>query len=98
MVAEDSMEQLKEGLSRNRYILNTSNNQAIFEALKTKPCVQEIWLDVEGVIHLISQDAAASQREVMEAVTQSGGLLKHFGEEQVRLEDIYRKTIGLGED
>jgi ABC-2 type transport system ATP-binding protein len=97
-VAEDTMEQLKRGLAQNRYVLNTSNNQATLEVLKTKPSVQEIWLDAEGVIHLISQDATALQKEVMEAVAQNSLLLKYFGEEQVKLEDIYRKTIGLSGD
>jgi hypothetical protein len=35
---------------------------------------------------------------VMEAVTKTGSLLKNFGEEQVKLEDIYRSTMEQGKD
>ncbi len=97
-VAEDSMEHLRKRLFQNRYVLNTSNNEAVLEIMKTKPCVQEIWLDAKGIIHLISEDAATLQREVWDAIAQRGILLKNFGEEQVKLEEVYRKTIGLGKD
>jgi hypothetical protein len=52
----------------------------------------------DGVIHISSPDMGQLQSVVMEAVTKTGSLLKYFGEEQVKLEDIYRSTMEQGKD
>lgn len=93
-VAENSMAALKEEISLNRYVLNTSSNEAVMKALQGKPDVEELRLDDKGVIHLSSPDMAKLQVVVMEAIVKSGAVLKYFGEEQVKLEDIYRSQMG----
>ena len=98
MVAEDSLKAMKEEISLNRFALNTSNNEAVMKALQGHPSIQEMKLGNDGVIHISSQDMGKLQSAVMEAVTKTGSLLKNFGEEQVKLEDIYRSTMEQGKD
>lgn len=98
MVAEDSLKAMKEEISLNRFALNTSNNEAVMKALQGHPSIQEMKLGNDGVIHISSQDMGKLQSAVMEAVTKTGSLLKYFGEEQVKLEDIYRSTMEQGKD
>jgi ABC-2 type transport system ATP-binding protein len=98
MVAEDSLKAMKEEISLNRFALNTSNNEAVMKALQGHPSIQEMKLGNDGVIHISSQDMGKLQSAVMEAATKTGSLLKNFGEEQVKLEDIYRSTMEQGKD
>jgi ABC-2 type transport system ATP-binding protein len=97
-LAEDSVKVMKEEIALNRYVLNTSNNEAVMKALQGQPSIQEMKLRNDGVIHISSQDMGKLQSAVMEAVTKTGSLLKYFGEEQVKLEDIYRSTMDQGKD
>ncbi len=97
-VAEDSVKDMKEEMALNRYVLNTSNNEAVLKALEGHPCIQQMERAADGVIHISSPDMAKLQVAVMEAVTKTGSLLKTFGEEQVRLEDIYRSTMDQGRE
>ena len=97
-VAEDSIKDMKEDMALNRYVLNTSNNEAVMKALQGHASIQEIKSGTDGVIHISSPDMGKLQVAVMEAVTKTGSLLKTFGEEQVKLEDIYRSTMEQGKD
>lgn len=97
-LAEDSVKVMKEEIALNRYVLNTSNNEVVMKALQGHPSIQEMKLGNDGVIHISSQDMGKLQSAVMEAVTKTGSLLKYFGEEQVKLEDIYRSTMDQGKD
>ncbi|MDY6833277.1 MAG: ABC transporter ATP-binding protein [Chloroflexota bacterium] len=92
-VVEDSVQQLKQSLLPNRYVLTTSNNDVVLQALLRKPGIQEAWLD-EGVIYIRGDNMSILQRVVMETVLQCDAVLKHFGEEQVKLEDVYCRTVG----
>ncbi|MBN2098253.1 MAG: ABC transporter ATP-binding protein [Dehalococcoidia bacterium] len=97
-VAEDSVKVMKEEIALNRYVLNTSNNKAVMKALQGHAAIQRMELDNDGSIHISSPDMGQLQSAVMEAVTKTGSLLKYFGEEQVKLEDIYRSTMDQGKD
>ncbi len=97
-VAEDSVKVMKEERSLNRYVLNTSNNEAVMKALQGHASIREMNLGNDGVIRISSPDMAQLQSAVMAAVTKTGSLLKNFGEEQVKLEDIYRSTMDQGKD
>jgi ABC-2 type transport system ATP-binding protein len=97
-LAEDSVKTMKEEISLNRYVLNTSNNEAVMKALQGNSSILEMKQGHDGVIHISSQDMGKLQVAVMEAVTKTGSLLKYFGEEQVKLEDIYRSTMDQGKD
>ena len=93
IIAEDSMENLKKAYSKNRYVLKTSNNEAILEAMKEKALIHDSWLDAEGFVHLLTEDGEALKREGVQVISQSGELLEHFSEEEITLEAIYRKAI-----
>ncbi len=97
-VAEDSVKVMKEEISLNRYVLNTSNNQAVMKALQGHASILEMKLGNDGAIHISSPDMGQLQSAVMEVVTKTGSLLKYFGEEQVKPEDIYRSTMDQGKD
>jgi len=97
-VAEDSVKVMKDERSLNRFVLNTSNNEAVMKALQGHASIQEMKLGDDGVIHISSPDMRQLQSAVMAAVTKTGSLLKNFGEEQVKLEDIYRSTMDQGKD
>ena len=97
-VAEDSVKVMKEEISLNRYVLNTSNNQAVMKALQGHASILEMKMGNDGAIHISSPDMGQLQSAVMEVVTKTGSLLKYFGEEQVKLEDIYRSTMDQGKD
>jgi len=93
-VIEDTVQQLKQDMSLNHYVLNTTNNEFVFKELQGKDSVQEITLDNDGIIHLLSDDMSVLQAVVMETVIRGEAMIKYFGKEQVKLEDIYRKTVG----
>jgi ABC-2 type transport system ATP-binding protein len=95
IAAEDSMEHLKKIFSQNHYLLKTSSNESVLEAMKTKAYLQESWLGADGFIHLISEDSTALKQGVMEALSQTRVLLEHFSQEEVTLESIYRRTMGI---
>jgi len=95
IAAEDSMEHLKKIFSQNHYLLKTSSNESVLEAMKTKAYLQESWLGADGFIHLISEDNTALKQGVMEALSQTRVLLEHFSQEEVTLESIYRRTMGI---
>lgn len=95
VLAEDTMENLKKAYSKNRYVLKSSDGEAVLGAIKTRRLVSESWLDDEGFIHLVSEDGAALKRGVVEVINVTGALLDHFSEEEVTLESIYRKEMGL---
>jgi len=97
-VAEDSVRAMKEEIALNRYVLNTSDNEAVMKALQGHASIEEMKLGNDGAIHISSADMGQLQSAVMEAVTKTGSLLKYFGEEQVKLEDIYRSTMDQGKD
>jgi ABC-2 type transport system ATP-binding protein len=95
IAAEDSMEHLRKIFSQNHYLLKTSRNESVLEAMKTKAYLQESWLGADGFIHLISEDSTALKQGVMEAISQTMVLLEHFSQEEVTLESIYRRTMGI---
>ena len=97
VLAEDSMQNLKKAYARNRYLLKTSDNEAILEAVRieARSLILDSWLDGEGFVHLVSEDSVALKQELVKALYQAGALLEHFSEEEVSLETIYRKEMGL---
>jgi ABC-2 type transport system ATP-binding protein len=95
IVVEGKMAELRKRFSGNHFLLKTSHNEAILEAMRDKGLVREGWIDNEGFIHLISDERTALRREVVEAVAQIGAELEHFSEERASLQDIYRKTMGM---
>ena len=95
-VAEDSVKVMKEEIALDRYVLNTSNNQAVMKALEGQASIQDMKLGDDGAIHISSPDMDRLQSAVMRAVTNTGSRLRYFGEEQVKLEDIYRSTMDQG--
>ena len=98
VVSESGVEVLKGAMTLDRYVLHASNSEALAEALRGVECVQEVRLGSDGVIHITSQDMGMLQVAVLEAVVRCGAVVKHFGEEQVRLEDVYRDTMAEERD
>lgn len=92
-VAEDSISNLKRKAALDHYILNTTDNRIMIEALRGAACVRDARIDADGAIHLTSDDLAALQSSIIQALTRHGVLMKHFGEEQVSLQDVYFKTM-----
>ncbi|RLC94531.1 MAG: ABC transporter ATP-binding protein [Chloroflexi bacterium] len=97
VVAEDSMQNLKEAYSKDRYVLKTSDNGAVLDAIKarTRSLISDSWIDEGGFIHLVSQDGVSLKRQVVEVIRERGALLDHFSQEEVTLETIYRRKMGL---
>jgi ABC-type multidrug transport system ATPase subunit len=98
VLAEDTMENLKKAYSRNRYVLRTSHNEKVMEAVKRRAPVSESWLDGDGFIHLVSEDGDALKKQLVYALNETGILLEHFSEAEVTLETIYRKEMGLDQE
>ncbi len=94
IVTEDSLRSLKQKVTSNRYVIRVSRRKAVLQALQDKDCVQEIFVDDEGTIHLTSPDFVLLQAKVIEAVTQTGADIEYFGKEQASLQDVYRRTMG----
>ena len=100
LIAEDSMDNLKKSYTKDRYILKTSDNQTVMEAIRTdiSSLISESWSDSGGSIHLVSEDGLTLKRELVKVLHQTGAILEHFSEEEVSLETIYRKKMGLEEE
>ncbi|MBT3362558.1 MAG: ABC transporter ATP-binding protein [Chloroflexi bacterium] len=93
VVMEDSMEQIKQGFSQDRYVLKTSDNAKVMESIKSKPYIQEMLLDQSDIIYITCSDKSALQKDVINAVQQYNLRLFNFGEEEINLEDIYTKSV-----
>ncbi len=92
------MVELRKRFSGNHFLLKTSHNEAILEAMRDKGLFREDWIDTEGFIHLISDSTTALRREMVETVVRIGAELEHFSEERASLQDIYRKTMEREEE
>jgi ABC-2 type transport system ATP-binding protein len=95
LMAQDSMDALRAGAVRNRYVVETPDGDAVMAALRSKPWIRDIWLDAAGVVHIVSEDRAALHKEIL-GIVQAGMAVKSFGEEDLSLEELYRKVIGGG--
>ncbi|MFC2017352.1 ABC transporter ATP-binding protein [Chloroflexota bacterium] len=98
IVVEGKMAELRKRFSGNHFLLKTSHNEAILEAMRDKGLFREGWIDNEDFIHLISDERTALRKETVEAVARIGAELEHFSEERASLQDIYRKTMGMEEE
>ncbi len=98
IVVEGKMAELRKRFSGNHFLLKTSHNEAILEAMRDKGLFREGWIDNEGFIHLISDNTTALRREVVEVVVRIGAELEHFSEERAGLQDIYPKTMAMKEE
>jgi len=100
LLAEDTMSNLKKSYTKDRYILKTSDNEATMKALKgsSTSLITESWADNEGYVHLVSEDGVALKKGVVATLARIGALLEHFSAEEVTLEAIYRKKMGLEDE
>ena len=98
IVVQGDINELKKQFSQNHYLLKTSQNEAVLEALRARESVREGWLDADGFVHLICEDGAVLRREITEVMTQENAELEHLSEERASLLNIYRKTMGLEEE
>jgi len=98
IVVEGEMAELRKRFSGNHFLLKTSHNEAILEAMKDKGLFREGWIDAEDFIHLVSDERTALRRELVETVVRIGAELEHFSEERASLQDIYRKTMAMEEE
>jgi len=98
IVVEGEMAELRKRFSGNHFLLKTSHNEAILEAMRDKGLFREGWIDAEDFIHLVSDERTALRRELVEMVVRIGAELEHFSEERASLQDIYRKTMAMEEE
>lgn len=98
IVVQGDINDLRKRFSENHFLLKTSQNEAVLEAVKAKECFREGWIDAEGFIHLVSEHGATLRQEIAKAVAENNALLEHLSEERASLQDIYRKTMGLEEE
>jgi len=98
IVVQGEMAELRRRFSGNHFLLKTSQNEAMLEAMRNKGLFREDWIDAEDFIHLISDNTTVLRREVVETVVRIGAELEHFSEERASLQDIYRKTMGMEEE
>jgi ABC-2 type transport system ATP-binding protein len=98
IVVEGNMADLRKRFSGNHFLLKTSHNEAMLEAMSDKGLFREGWIDNEDFIHLISDEGTALRREMVAMVVRIGAELEHFSEERASLQDIYRKTMGMEEE
>lgn len=95
IAAEDGIHNLKRRFGQNHFLLNTSENESILQAICSDSCIEEAWIGEDGFIHILSNRADDLKHEVVKAIFRNGVLLDYFGEEKVSLEDVYRKTMNL---
>ena len=98
IVVQGGMEELRKRFAGNHYLLKTSRNEAVLEALRAKECFQEGWIDEEDTVHIVAADGALLRREIAPAVVKCDAELEHLSEEQASLQSLYRKTMGMEED
>jgi len=98
IVVEGEMAELKRRFSGNHFLLKTSHNEALLEAMRNKGLFREDWIDTDNFIHLISDNTSALRREIVQTVARIDAELEHFSEDRASLQDIYRKTMGMEEE
>ena len=97
LVVKGEMSELKKSFSGNQFLVKTSDNNAVLEALKAKEVFKEGWIDGDGIIHMIGDDKTGLRKAIMNAVTELGVDIEHLSEERASLQDIYRKSVGTEE-
>ena len=98
IVVAGEMEELRKRFSGNHYLVKTSNNEAVMQGIEGREYVREAWLDDDGFVHVVSEDGPTLRKRVLDVVVQRGLDLQHLSEEQVDLQSIYRKTMGMEEE
>jgi ABC-type uncharacterized transport system ATPase subunit len=96
-VVQGDIDEVRRRFTENHYLVRTSRNDAVLKILEGTEPVQEVWLSDDGFVHLVGEDGPALRREVLRAVVRCDADLEHLSQEQVSLEGIYRKTVGLEE-
>jgi len=97
IVVQGSIADVRQRFSENQYLLKTSRNDEVLRTLESGGEIRESWIDDEGMVHLVGEDASALRRATMQAMIACDAELQHFSEEQVSLESIYRRTVGMEE-
>ena len=95
IVVEGEMEALRKRFSGNHYLVKTSNNDAVLQEIQDRQYVREVWADNDGFVHVVSEDGPTLRKSILNVVVQRGLDLQHLSEEQVDLQSIYRKTMGM---
>ena len=95
IVVQGDIAEIGKRFTQDHYLVRTSRNETILKVLEGTEPVRDGWLDDEGFVHLVGENGPALRRELMLAVVQCDADLEHLSQEQVSLEDIYRKTVGL---
>lgn len=77
----------------HRFVLNTSDNVSVAAILSAEGSAEKVSIEDDAAIHLIGQDASSMQDAVLHAVNECRARVFLFGEEDSRLEYIYRTRV-----
>ena len=67
----------------------------VLQEIQDRQYVREVWADNDGFVHVVSEDGPTLRKSILNVVVQRGLDLQHLSEEQVDLQSIYRKTMGM---
>jgi ABC-2 type transport system ATP-binding protein len=99
VVVSGEMDALKKRFSGNHYLIRASDNKAVFLGIEGRDYVRKAWLNGDDdFVHAISEDGPRLRKRILDIVVEKGLDLQHLSEEQVDLQSIYRKTMGMKEE
>jgi ABC-type multidrug transport system ATPase subunit len=96
LVYAGSIQELKNRYIGNTYLLNTSKNDQIMEALKHDANINRTWYNPElpGQIHILPKDALNLQNRIPHLVIENEATLYSFKQPEVSLQDIFMQIMG----
>jgi len=99
VVVSGDMAALRKRFSGNHYLIRASDNKAVLLGIEGRDYVREAWMnDDDGFVHVVSEDGLTLRKRILDIVVQKGLDLQHLSEEEVDLQSIYRKTMGMEDE
>jgi len=88
--------EIKKNLSGNRYILKTTYNVKAVELLKKLDFIDNINLNDNGEIEIITGEEEGIRRKIMEALLVEDIEVEYFSRSNISLESIYKSVMEKG--
>lgn len=89
----DNVDTIKNRFAGNHYILKTSNIENIYNILRSKDFVRELWFDEKGELQLISEMDDELKANLPKILVDAGVNLESFHGLDVTLENIFQRVI-----
>ena len=94
-VIEGQKQDLENEVFKDRYVINTNNNNLLLKILQRKGFVREYFNDEVGNLHIISKiPEERFEKDIVKIIASNSLVLKLFKKEEADLETLFMRLIG----